>query len=716
MKKYLICMLLLPAAAFVIFYLIYMKGFYIDFHPEEPVKADFWTDGKELWTQEKAEGAKSFVIKGVDVFSSLPGHYSTEFAAGKEDYLRWLEQIGGMGANTVRVYDILDEDFYNAFYEYNTTHENPLYLLQGIQVSDAANRGAEDAYAEDFYGKLKGDGRDAVDVIHGNKAIRSEKTGEFYFYTEDLSEWVIGYMVGQEWDPYTISYTNHRDVNPASYRGTYFETASGSTAFEAMLAEIMDELTAYESKKYKKQRLISFVNDPQNDPFEYEESYAKQLAKINCMDAERVVPTDKLLSGCFASYRLYDFCDDFAEYLSQEQKACLGTLLEAVDKKGTYGGYLELLSGYHTMPVVAAGYGFSTARVPIAKGKSPLTEEEQGEALMAVWREASACGWSGMCISGWQDAWERRTWNTAFATVINRNYLWHDLQTDGQNYGILDFEPGKEEKVCYVDGDDAEWVEEEPVLEAEQGTLYAKQDAEGLYLLIRGKNLKDKPLYIPIDTTQESGSKVCKLPLAEFDREADFLLCVDGEERTRLLVQERYDALRENFGEEITGENPFFTFPQKNSPAFVTVSTALRNDTLIDESLMLDAAVIQKMKALGVWEAGKLVHGNGNPKHESYHSLADFCYGKDFVEICLPWGLLNVGDPSQMWIHRDYYEHYGVEYKMASHFYIGMGDGTSQIAMKKLETGGYMNAPDWHERLKRSYYVIQREWGEKDAV
>ena len=36
--------------------------------------------------------------------------------------------------------------------------------------------------------------------------------------------------------------------------------------------------------------------------------------------------------------------------------------------------------------------------------------------------------------------------------------------------------------------------------------------------------------------------------------------------------------------------------------------------------------------------------------------------GDGFVEIKIPWQLLNFADPTKMYIHDDYYEVYGVEY------------------------------------------------------
>ena len=717
MKKYLTVIIILFFLGYGVFYAFYYKGFYIDFQPDCPVNAQFRTEGDMIQLQNQNGTFSDFFIRGVDVSSSMPGNYATYFAPEEEDYLRWLKYIGEMGANTIRVYTIMDDDFYNALYTYNTTQREPLYLLQGILVSDEANTHAEDAFSEEFFGSLMKDGITAVDIIHGKRVVLNHKSHGSGTYLRDISPWVLGYLVGQQWDAGTVAYTNHKEADDNLWKGKYFEASKDATEFEEMLGKIMDNMIAYESNKYKEQRLISFINDPQNDPFHYQDAYAKQLKKFNFLDAEHLVPTKNLLSGYFASYCIYDYCYNFSEYLSQEQKAALGDALIKLNTSGMYDGYLELLSAYHSMPVVAAGFGFSTARIPVTDGEKPLTEEAQGEALMKFYHEALNSGWSGVLISTWQDVWERRTWNTAFSTVLTKNYLWHNLDCDGQNYGIMAYEPGKEEKICYVDGDISEWSDADIVLSGDEFTLSKRQDEEGMYLMIKGSNLKNRRLFIPIDVTPKSGSTLCSDPVSlEFEREADFLLCLDGEENTRLLVQERYDAMRENFLFEVTGEDPFIDLPERDSDKFVMIGTVMNDNTLVDVTSVSEEE-IQKKKPLIVWDAGQLLHGDGNPGHDKYNSLADFCIGKEGVEIRLPWNILNVADPSEMQIADDYYDNYGVVPQKVSAFWIGIGDGNGVISMSRMKMTGVSEKCRWHERLKKSYEVIKSEWkGDKDEL
>ena len=68
-------------------------------------------------------------------------------------------------------------------------------------------------------------------------------------------------------------------------------------------------------------------------------------------------------------------------------------------------------------------------------------------------------------------------------------------------------------------------------------SLSVRQDAEGLYLLVRGEGVSPQAaLYIPIDVTPLSGATQSAQPSLRFARGADFLLCLSGAEDSRLLV------------------------------------------------------------------------------------------------------------------------------------------------------------------------------------
>ena len=64
-------------------------------------------------------------------------------------------------------------------------------------------------------------------------------------YTKDISRWVLGYIMGVEWEEVTVAYTDHMRRENSSYRGEYMYTTEDATPFEAMLAEAGDQIIMY---------------------------------------------------------------------------------------------------------------------------------------------------------------------------------------------------------------------------------------------------------------------------------------------------------------------------------------------------------------------------------------------------------------------------------------------------------------------------------------
>ena len=162
------------------------------------------------------------------------------------------------------------------------------------------------------------------------------------------------------------------------------------------------------------------------------------------------------------------------------------------------------------------------------------------------------------------------------------------------------------------------------------------------------------------------------------------------------------------YNQYIKGENPYSYPPQKNSPVFNQIRLILQLESvekINDPALMAET-----------YETGILTHGNSNPLSEEYNSLADFCINGEYIEIRVPWSLLNFSDPSKMFIHDDYYENYGVEYLNIRRVYIGIGSDENKghiIRTYPFELRGW-DKVTYHERLKQSYYMIQQIWTEKE--
>ncbi len=719
MKKYIIIVSAVIALLFAIDFARYNLGWYISFEEKEPETFIKTEDEKILIKQDNE--FVNFEIKGVNLGSSIPGEWSSDYAIDEEIYFKWFKEIQDMGANTIRVHNVQSDVFYNAFFNYNQNNKKPLYLMQGVAVNDYMMFSHRDAFDKDIFEKLVNNSRVAVDVVHGRKKIEIGRKAESGSgsYKRDVSPWVIGYIIGVDWEPSTVSYTNEKYKDAGlSYEGKYMSIKENALPFEIMLATAGDKLVQYETEKYNEQRLVAFSNYPSTDPFTYPEDVARLYSKYANINVENIISTDKFISGQFASYHVYPFQTDLLVHIKDFSVFGLSDNVVCYNENGSfndYRTYFTMLNNHHSMPVVISEFGISSGRntehetIDSHGVYSKVSEKEQGEAIRDCWEDIKVAGLNGGCIFEWQDEWVKRSLNTLYAINEERSPYWSDYQTNGQYFGLLSFDPGKEESVCYVDGDISEWNDGDVVSNNGNINLSIKYDEKFVYFLIKKNNLDflNDSIYIPIDITQKTGSNYCKNYNVPFDREADFLLVISGRDNSRLLVQERYEVLRSTYSRRINGIDTYRqeNIPDKNSPEFVPINTIVEKKVLSENPLERNIDILV--------ETGKLTYGNANPKSRDFNSLADFCANEDSVEIKLPWQLLNFSDPSKMQIHDDYYDgNYGIKYIGIKNMYAGIGTGEERISLSPIELKGWGNKVTYHERLKSSYYIMQNLWKE----
>ena len=693
MLKYLISVFAVMILATVAFYAYFYMGFFIDFRPNAPVHVAYHAENNGIY---KYDSSTPLLLRGVEVGSFVPGQSYWELGAKKNDYFRWFGYIHDMGATVIYAANIMHSDFYNALYKFNTTGENSLMLIQG--VGDTLSNVYEKDLSKSF--------RRIIDIVHGNRIDLLNING-IQVYLRDISPWVVGYVVGADWNPDTIAYINNNVNMPDNFTGRFFSTTKEANRFEVMLAQVMEDAISYETRRFKSQRPISFIANPLTDFLEYERIYASQLRKIVQTDQENIVPSEDMQAGVFAAYRLFHLTDDFLSLTTPNQQNSLAHLLDDLDMYCSFNGYLDLVARYHTMPVVAVGFGVSASRTPVRIDAPINNERQQGENLAIISAQLENRGWAGNIISTWQDNWERRTWNAAFATDPWRNQYWRNLQSHSQGYGLMSFDPGVQARPVLIDGIADEW-DESHLVHVHNGTsIYAKQSVEGLYLLVRGGGVgPGNRLYLPIKVTPTSGTS--KFEHLEFAKPSNFLLDLNGQANTRLMVTMRNNATFMRFHEEKTGENPFAFVPSRWESEFVPILIALQSNAILSEN---ELSPLTRRWLLS-WETGLLTHGINNPTHSSFNSIADFCFGENLVEIRLPWMLLNFFDPSTKQVHDDYYDCFGVEGMYVYDIYIGVACAdSSHVAMSPIQLKSWRGNLQFHERLKLSYFIMQEAWG-----
>ncbi len=716
MKKFLIATVTVILVLVIIDTAYYRWGFFINFSGDDNVATFTSTEGKQILV-DTGEGLEPFEIRGVDMGAGIPGKFSTEFAIDKNTYLRWFKQIKEMGANTIRVYTVLPESFYEAVYEYNTDNSDPLYIIHGVWLNDYVLNSHADGYDDDFFGQLQTDCKALVDVIHGQKKTSVGYNGSSAggTFTKDISPWVLGYIIGVEWEDVTVAYTDRMNEDRNSYEGRYMYTTEDATPFEAMLAEVGDSMIAYESLKYKQQRLIAFSNWPTTDPIDYPQNINELFQKCAKVDVEHIKTTEHFKSGQFASYHIYPYYPDYLSYYNtwKTEWDYAGKYLIGENKYNTYGVYLEMIARHHEMPVIVSEFGVSTGRgraqndTNTGRAQGHMSEQQQGEAIVTAYNDIMKAGCAGCVIFTWQDEWFKRTWNTMANIDLKNTAYWSDYQTNEQYFGLLSFDPGEKKSICYTDGDVSDWSESELVCEQDGYKLYMKYDEKYIYFRVHkdgGIDIESDKLYIPLDITPKTGSYYEQSRGIKFDRPADFLVVFDGKQNSKVVVQERYDVFDVTFAEYYRDTVPFWNPPDKNSPVFNEIYLAMQL-----EPMNITAAGIVPDR----FPTGKLVYGSGNPDDEDFNSLSDFIIEGEELEMRLPWQLLNFANPTQMYVHDDYYEHYGIEYIKIKEIYAGIGTAmTDRIALKAKEMKGWGKKPTYHERLKESYYIVQDLWAE----
>ena len=703
MKRFLIICVSLLALAGLFAFVFFYTSLSIPFLQPKMQAPVAFTHNKDIYVNVNGKPSL-FEIKGVDMGAGIPGHFATEFAIDYDTYLQWFALIQEMNANVVRIYTISDPVLYQALHDYNTGRENPLYLLQGVWVDDSVMRCGKDAFDPAFIQVFQNDCRKAVDVIHGRRSIWYNGRYASGNYRYDVSEWTLGYIIGVEWETDVVLYTDDVRESKASFQGEYLYTDKDATAFESMLARTGNELLRYESTKYGQQRLLAFSNWPETDPLIHEQWRWTQDTNLAHIDVEHIHATDAVSSGMFASYHVYPYFPPFLDF----EKAYVNYKDED-GNSNPYLGYLTALNKHHSIPVVISEFGLPSsrgiARINLSMGMNQghLSETEQAQRLPVLYESIKKAGCAGGIVFEWQDEWFKRTWNTWPMVDLARNAFWNDYQTNEQSFGMITFDPGKEQSIVYVDGDLTDWADTEPLTQNGSLSLKMQYDEKYLYFLVEDDRLtQDTKLYLPLDITPLSGAYADSMHQLTFSRPTDFVICIDGKENSQVFVQEYYDCLYATQRREIWNEDAFLNRPASDSTEFHQILLFLRG-----KMQFLDGTFSEPW----TFPTGKMTYGNGNPSDADFKSLTDFCFGEHAVEIRLPWQLFNFSDPSTMKIHDDYYLNYGVKDRHIDELYVGAmvqeDTGTRSTSYAKLGLKGWGSRPTWHTRKKASYYAMQ---------
>lgn len=575
-------------------------------------------------------------LKGVNMGVALPGNYPSEFSATYEIYFQWFKQIADMNANTIRIYTVLPPEFYEAFAQYNIDHSNkPLYILQGVWADETDSN---DYFDKNYIEKFQKEIKDVIDVIHGNTVIQERPGHASGTYARDISPYVIGILLGREWEPVTVTTTNQRNRNIKSYTGNFISLPTG-TPMESWLAQMMDFTVQYETQLYKEQRPVSFVNWLPTDPMYHNSEFIENKKvreydnDIESIDFKKFYITNLFKAGIYAAYHAYPYYPDYI-YLEDKYK-------NAVNKDGlndNYYGYLEDLKDHCTgMPLVIAEYGLPSSRgnshdTPSGLSQGGHSEEDQAVKNKMLTQDIFNTGCGGAIYFEWIDEWFKVNWLVLdFEVPASRRKLWHNMENPEQNFGIVAIE----QRTKTIDGSDSDWTEKEKISEKNNCSFYAGSDAEYYYMkyTLDDFDFSKNNLHIAIDTYDKvKGDHKLHFLNDDLDRGAEFLINFINKDSAEILVDEMYSVYSDIYNDYV----PVYCSKENYDGKFVRQILLSNRER---ESLLGEKT------GRVVYDRSSMIYGKSD---ESSFTNSNWYFNEkeDVIEIRIPWHLLNVSDPS----------------------------------------------------------------------
>lgn len=677
------------------------------------------------------EGWRPFAVKGINLGAALPGKFPSDFPQDETTYARWLELIAGANANTVRLYTIFPPAFYRALRRWNEGHpDRPLWLVHGVWAELPPG---DDYDAPGWESDFRHEIRRVVDVVHGHALLAARPGRAWGRYDADVSDHVLAFILGREWEPFSIGAYNRKRPEQVAFAGRFLAVDHGSPA-DVWLAVQCDDLMQYEWDAYRSQRPIAYTNWPTLDPLHHptepglqeEQALRRRYGfppnprlkeydnDLESLDAMLVHPTPANLAGYFAAYHVYPYYPDFIG-LDPDY----GTTRSAAGPSH-YLGYLLDLKRHHTgRPLVIAEYG-----VPSSRGVSHLQpdgmhhgghDEREMAALDArLTQEIHEAGLAGGIVFAWLDEWFKHTWVTIDLELpAERTRLWHNVMNAEQNYGLLGEYAGDATTMPEPGREPGRW-QALPVLERNDVVaLHVGADESYLYVALEGGLSLDSTRYVlGIDTYQHDRGEATLPGLSLVsDVGFEFALVLNDTTDAQLLVAPRYNPYLTPRPE--AGPTALDAFYNARATVEVSRTGGGWDSLFVATNRWRIARDGRTFPARGV-NRGRLRYGRAEDS-----SLADWYVDRHarLIEVRLAWGLLNVTDPSSRHVLRRIGPHETFETAVTDGFRFGVaavarGTGATRVWLPAHATYAWpaWEKPVWHERLKPAYEALREVW------
>ena len=655
------------------------------------------------------DGWRSRFWDGVNLGATLPGHAPGDLAPTKKDYLRWFGMMKAMHVDVVRVYTILPPRFYEALAQFDSGRKDPLWLIQGVWTPEkrliGKDRKGTDAYAPEITHSFREEIKNAVRVVHGDADLPPRPGHASGRYRTDVSEYLLGWMVGTEWYPYAVKVTDAAHPHLTPYSGRYFRATKNATPFESWLASMLETLANTEMH-YGWQHPVAITNWLTTDPLHHPDEAFPQEDMVS-VDPTHIKPTSRWKAGYYAAFHVYPYYPDFMRYERKYQR-----YVTPDGRRDPYAGYLNELRHYvKGMPLVVAEFGVPSSRGmahrgPLGRNQGYHTEKEQGEIDKSMLEDIRQQGYDGALVFSWQDEWFKYTWNTrALDIPANRRSKWLNPLTNEQNFGVINEAAGKAGAQIYLDGKTSDWKNHAEKTKSYPGfTLSVTHDPAYVYLLLKKKHgewdLSRHPVTIGFGNQPGGSEKADVAPGLRFPGGIQTLLQLRSGKDSRMMIDSAYDYFTWYYGSRQHAIPEVRDGGNARAGRFLLWKLALSYPLTLPQS--------GRKIPFEAFDVGRMTPGITDPDNPGYDSLADWYAKGAVIEVRIPWMMLGYTDPSRLMVWENFYQAGKVRTTRSTGLRIYPATEPGKKISPLRYTWSPWNQPPYHERKKQSYYILQK--------
>jgi len=144
--------------------------------------------GEDLELATAGHGFQPRFWPGVNLGSTVPGHFPGELAQTRADYRRWLPEMAALGTRALRVYTILPPAFYQELRGYNLAHPAaPVYVIHGAWIPEDRFLATGNAYDAQIQREFRDELTDVVAAVHGDADLPDRPGHASGHYDADIS-------------------------------------------------------------------------------------------------------------------------------------------------------------------------------------------------------------------------------------------------------------------------------------------------------------------------------------------------------------------------------------------------------------------------------------------------------------------------------------------------------------------------------------------------